>query len=651
MNYEEIYTRNLSLIKEYSDNLFDKVVNQDISDLELVINNDKSYNIMDGGSMIYPKDTKEAINSQVTCFLDNPGVFYHKVIRKNENGNVSKFTNKIVNRILEVSPVINEKQNEEENYYTPKKIIPYLIVFGVGTGEYLNQILSKKEVLNLIIVDKDYSFFKLSMHLIDWSNIFDKFIQRPNSFIFLTGEKAETLAYTIINHIYAHNSIYTFYIQYLTHLSTPFFKDIVNIISNNMFHAINGWGFFEDEKISLQHTLTNLKNTTRIYNQKKSMNTQVLIIGSGPSLDSDIENIKEIQDKVFIISCGTALRTLWKYDIYPDLHIEIERNLPTFNALQYIDKNYLNKITLVGLNVLHPNVKKLFKEFYLIARDNDAGASLLKKTIYLDFTNPTVVNAGVNLAFSLDFKEIYLLGVDNGFKNPTIHHSKNNIHSDEQVVDFKYKIKEIDYVQDKIKGNFEDEVFTNSTFLWSKQRIENCISSFKKIGSKSIVYNCSDGAFIKNTITKKFDQKDFLYKKDISKLTKNFQLINHKKYLIDVISELENSKIVFEDVITKINNCLENQKINNSEDIYILLDETYQIINRIKERNQITFSFLSGSIKIIYSYIYSHSLSTKNEEEKIFFIKEAILRISEFLNYAYYMYLKIINNKNNFKIK
>ena len=76
---------------------------------------------------------------------------------------------------------MNEKINPET--------LNVLMVFGIGTGLQLTNILSKKEIKHLILVDVNYKFLKASMYFIDWTSIIQEFSKNNKSITFIPVTK------------------------------------------------------------------------------------------------------------------------------------------------------------------------------------------------------------------------------------------------------------------------------------------------------------------------------------------------------------------------------------------------------------------------------------------------------------------------------
>lgn len=67
---------------------------------------------------------------------------------------------------------------------------------------------------------------------------------------------------------------------------------------------------------------------TDIVCKKEFEGMPAILIAAGPSLDNNIEKLKQIKDSVFIMAVDTALNTVLKHDIIPDMTISVDGHKP-----------------------------------------------------------------------------------------------------------------------------------------------------------------------------------------------------------------------------------------------------------------------------------------------------------------------------------
>lgn len=77
-------------------------------------------------------------------------------------------------------------------------------------------------------------------------------------------------------------------------------------------------------------------------------NVPVIVVAAGPSLDKNIELLKEAKGKACIIACDTALKPLLRRDIVPDFFVVVDPRKP----LELFDEPRIQQIPMIaGLNI------------------------------------------------------------------------------------------------------------------------------------------------------------------------------------------------------------------------------------------------------------------------------------------------------------
>ena len=636
---EKQYISNMLYLENYNNSLYKNIINTDISHLE-INPTQMGINIKIDNNMIYPQDINTAIDNQVKTFLSNPIAISNYLPSYNKKMKGNELHSKLLENIEKISSYDSTNRvdyNKNKNLDT----IPILIVSGVGNGLHIEKLIKSKKVKNIIIHDKDYSFLKLSMHIIDWKNIFDYFNQPSYSIDIFISNNAKHIAYSTINSITSNFPYKAYYIPYYSHYNSTFFNDINKHFIDKSQLMFQGLGFIDDELNSLRKTLKNLDHNIPVYMGTNDIpkNSTLFIVASGPSLDNDIEYIKKHKDDVVIFSCGTALRILEKNGITPDFHFEIEREEEIHDVLQqYTSKHIRDKVALVGLNVLYDKVfTEDFKESYLYFRGSDSGASIIPNNIpKLFHTNPTVTNGAISFATEFNWDKIYLFGADMGFKDINKHHSKDAFMYSPKNKTFDWHANIGTDVTNHLEANFGgDKVYCTSVFFWTKQRIENLL-----IEKNITIFNCSDGVKIERTIPS--HAKDIVIekikkKKAIKAIKKNFEDLKTNKHKF---KENYNKQVdVFYSTIGQLKVQLSTKQINSYFDIFYTIDSTFALIqeknisNKNKEYNysHLYTNLLRGTLSAAFDTIYSHSMATYDLQKAITFAQNSFNFISNYL--------------------
>ena len=645
MNLEERYNKNMSYLKQYWPVIYKNLLLADISNYELSIEKNDEINISINSHKIYPNNVNEAIGKQVDTFIKAPTSYFRKPSWCSDRG-FDFYHDKFIVDIERSSPYIAEKKLFSGYAHNLEGFIPILLVFGIGSGNHIQQLLDKtKEISDIVIIDENYEFLKISMHLMDWEPIFKYFQKNHRTLHFIIHDNARENCSSLINTIFAKFPHHFFNVYFITHYESNFFKSIKEILLKKINLGVTGMGFYDDEVNGLKHTIENLIEDRPIfrYTDKLPPNSVAFIIGSGPSIDNDIEMIKKLQDKAIILSCGSSLKILYNNGIVPDYHFEQERDDEEADRItNHLPKEYLKKINLIALNVVSTKVYELFKSSKTFFRINDAGGSIAPDDIpHLDHCNPTVVNATLSFASAIGFDNIFLFGADMGYKDLSNHHSKSSDYYNENNENLKFEELK-DTIESKFPGNLnkDEKFYTIDIYLWCKQRVENCIYEYNIKNLKSINYfNCSDGLEIDYCTPMHSDKiqisKDLIKDEVIqgveNSFDKNFDSI-HKMLEVNYSTQLK----IFNDDIISIEKLIQARKIKSFGQFFTLMKRCFIIINHMNEpdKSVISRSMLKGTTFHFIASVYTHALAGSNLEASLKYINESLEKYLDFLDMA-----------------
>lgn len=389
------------------------------------------------------------------------------------------------------------------------KDIPLVIVFGSGIGWHLPRLLLEYRIRHLIVIDMDVDAFRLSMFFQDYVLLSRLAMERGTDLTFIVQPDIDLVSRSLMSVLIRDNGLPPFFI----HGAAMFYaieeneamETVRGAIVDTLWEMFFGLGYFDDELISIKHTFDNLRRGLPIYLKPNSVpeDAVAFIVGSGPSLDGLLPILREYGDRAVIFSCGTSLSGVANAGIRPDFHMEKERPYLQYEVItKTVEKDFLKGIRFLGLNVVHPDVFGLFETSGVILKAADTMALLLAqhgipREVILH-TQPTVTNTAIDFALSVGFKQIYLFGVDMGYKDKEKHHSRHTF--------YLHKIPEEDHLQKllskhppshaMVPGNFGGEVSTTKILSMSRQMMGYAVKGHPS----ARVYNLNDGAQIDGAI-------------------------------------------------------------------------------------------------------------------------------------------------------
>lgn len=424
----------------------------------------------------------------------------------------------------------------QSGYHLPSLFLPQTNIFGLCGGLFLQLLLEQGFYFHsLFIFEEDIELFSIACYFVDFKQLFSQ-VGDKSCYIFIENLVSKSLIW----HYFYHKKITNnFLCLRLSVFVSSKISHIQSIVEESYKMNSRGWGSFEDEMIGVKNTLQNIKKT-KIFTHSTNLKVPICVVGSGPSLESNIEFLRQNQNKMLIFSCGTALKILKSHHIDIDFQIEIER-VPYLDSV--LRDSALGDSVVLCASVVDTKVLDLAQKVYLFFRGGSASAYIAKNGKAIEFGAPFVGNMGFSLACNLS-DEIILLGIDCGYIKGRAKHSRGSFYGNEE--------SEIPSDCFQVKGNGECEVYSNSMFSLSRENIELAIKHYKP----KRVYNIGDGAFIqgteskKNIILRQSIDKDSIKAKLLQCFSDNVEIdesLNDK--VINFVASLEN--LICVDIATK----------------------------------------------------------------------------------------------------
>lgn len=533
--------------------------------------------------------------------------------------------------VTELLDLLNESSKPSVNKNLSKDISS-LMVFGVGLGFHIEQLCNEHNIFNLYIIEPNLDLFYCSLYTASWDIILKRLNKSDAHLHFILGAEPDKTFDEIMVQGRAHG-MYDFSKMYwYRHYND---KETQTLISSmkRRYHQINfSWGFFDDGVMSIGHMVKSIENKVPIL-KKRALNIgelsdrPVFIVGNGSSLDTLVNTIKEYQNKVIIISCGSALSALYRYGITPDIHCEQERTFPVRKKLDhYAPAKFTKSIPFVGPSTLHPEVFDFFDTKLMAIKGSEPSTALFVNSIGKDrslfeihyYINPTVANTALSFAYGMGFKNIYFLGVDLARKDKGSHHSVNSFYYNKEGKDLniynqKGKIK--------VKANFSDEVMSTDYFFdTSKNGIEQFL--------RQVDLNCfnmSDGAFIEGAEPLKPENLNIELKPISNKTEKVLKLIDSVSHQPPKFLKALKTKLDLNGYELLCNKLIENldNKPNSRKESISLLRKQIDLLHALEDSSQVVnYSVIRGSITYIQSVLLRIVYECDSENElQVTFIK------------------------------
>ncbi|WP_191600971.1 motility associated factor glycosyltransferase family protein [Marinomonas algicola] len=514
---------------------------------------------------LYGDDPVKDSKKQVEFFLSHPT--FTKIVYGLEKNPRDQIQTEYLNKAIQVS--LDARDNLTLLTNVPE-FVPSLMVFGIGLGYHLDELISKINSNHYFLYEPDPLLFFASLFIFDWEKLFLKVDKNKSTLNINVGSDPldyprDYISQVDVNGRYSASKTFLY-----LHYKSKKLDVAMEEMHKNYNQQIGGWGFFDDGVFSIGHGYTNLKNKTPILKSNKNIspeikrkieNLPVFIIGNGPSLDNCIDVIKENRDKVILMSCGTTITTLYRYGIKPDIQLDVERTKHSADKFKFLPADYLKDILALSVNVMHPDYFSYFEKTGYGLKTGEAMTSAFQEkldrdSVYqaLQACNPLVGNLGLSYAYYFGFKNVYLMGIDGGYVKGGLHHSKHSVY-------YSKDSDEVEAIQNyttasgvTVEGNFGGEVFSSNLMDQSRYMINILMKEIIK-DKKAYYYNCSNGV--------KFDKIKPLPPEDVFLLDPNI----HKKETLDYI----------------YNNFFDAPPLDVSEKDFIDLDGFKSVVSSLKD--------------------------------------------------------------------
>ena len=281
---------------------------------------------------------------------------------------------------------------------------------------------------------------------------------------------------------------------------------------------------------------------TDIINRKMMKDIPAILVAAGPSLDKNVEKLKNAKGKAFLMVVDTALNTVLEHGIIPDMTISVDSRKP---LTLFKHKEYENIPIALSMNSNKEVVKKNHaKHFYEIDEQ-----SYLKKIIENSGkeavqlpSGGSVANNALSLLYEMGFEIMILVGQDLAYPGG-VEHAEAAYGKGNDKVDVKKK----NYIE--VEDNYGNMVLTEANMNIYRKWIENYIAAYDNL---KVVNATEGGAKIAGTefmklseaieqyCKKDFDAKEILDCEPYFTEEERNQFIEEVRNIPKQIEKLEN---------------------------------------------------------------------------------------------------------------
>ena len=639
--YLNTRAKNLSFFQRTYPGIYEAFVNYQLQSLTLdIIPDGDEVDIIHDGQHIYGGAGKRYSVNEVSTFrsaYDSESRLKSIVPLFEGDYKNPRFFSQKLDKLYRLSPI---KRSTFSSYRLPD-FYPMIVFMGCGLGVHIAELCKQKDIKNIYVVESDLDKFAASLYVTDWEQIVADYLDaddRTFNFVLLNSNKERDIRTVVWNHLIEDAPIFPVATLFYNHQGNKLYDRIIDSINADLYVHLFSFGNYDDELNQLNNATHNFKNDIALLPEPagSEINVPVCIVGSGPSLDDRIKNLKYLAPNAVVISCGTALRALYVYGIKPDIHIELESDYNTYDTQKLMeDKAYMQSINVIGAAQLNPLLFSLFGKSRLFFKDSGSvpGVFPHKEGIIPNAT-PTCTNAALAFAFHFGFKQLFLFGLDYGFPSKEQHHAKGTLYYKEGAPDsLKKSAEKNDDQLYEVPGASGGNIQTSPFLYASKRRIDNLLLSYPH----SQVYNCSNGAVLEgaewlkpNEVKKKVKSRDPLGKKNI--LDYLFNDDAKRFNLADVNLHLTKLKHGVELLAADCHRILSKNEPYTIEGVVKISIQINKLLKQLLLTGDSGLYYLMrGSIWHFLLAGLSHSLSIEDESKRSKYINDWLTSFKSFL--------------------
>ncbi|MDX5297645.1 MAG: DUF115 domain-containing protein, partial [Gammaproteobacteria bacterium] len=163
--------------------------------------------------------------------------------------------------------------------------------------------------------------------------------------------------------------------------------------------------------------------------------------------------------------------------------------------------DYLKSIPIIAPSHINPMVFTLFGDArYYFKRENPIAQLFGTEDETVANGTPTCTNASIDVAMHLGFRNVYLFGMDFGFRNREKHHAAGSVYARNDIpAELKARRGFHPWELITVEGVHGDTIYTIATYFNAKRKAEHLIKDCLITYPDVRFHNCSDGAVIENS--------------------------------------------------------------------------------------------------------------------------------------------------------
>ncbi len=403
--------------------------------------------------------------------------------------------------------------------------IEEMILFGLlpfyHIEPLIDMIIDKKRFKNLkriVIVEHNVELFYAFLMVVDLETLLKKLAQHKLD-IKLVIPKSDNEVVKVFYELFqkageVDTKIYGFYNSYNSQKHEIYFNKAKELLYLN-YVMIHHQSYLN----ALENLSQNTSKKQLCSPKQFSFHKPILIVGSGPSLEKNIDWIKHNRDRFYIISLTSTFSILAQKGIVPDALVVVDTAIGIGEGKIEVFKSCLHELSqtvVLGTFEIDPLIYNHSKDGYVFT--SEFFPKLIKQCESYN-KSPTAFVHALELSIKLGAQKIYIVGVDLGTTQKEKFYSQGYGENIEHT-----------YLPETFEGNFGDTVYTKVDYLTTKTIAEIVIEKAKTTNPHLQFYNLSEGLKIKGFFPKRTDEIRFDSQQSTSET--DFSILLNKRFSI-----------------------------------------------------------------------------------------------------------------------
>ncbi|WP_457572968.1 motility associated factor glycosyltransferase family protein [Desulfolithobacter sp.] len=371
-----------------------------------------------------------------------------------------------------------------------RRFSPPVIFLGIFHGLHIDYYLSRTEVSHILLVEPDPRRFEVSCYFLDYRQISEE-----SEVVFSIGPdpQSEAIKYYFSNYSVS-RQLWTRVLPAYEDPQNPHLLESFRMhqatMSNVVFPLDYDYAALRNIAANIERRLPLLTTRPRL-----SGSSRIAVVASGPSLDRDIEWLRDNQDNLLIFAVVSAVKPLLENGIKPDFQMTMETMIRT-KGLRHLLKLDPEIPAVVSANVPE-SVVDYFDQLFVCGVGDKVAP--IQFTLPLHRVLPSTTNMAFSFACLCNPQEIFLFGCDFGYFSADKNHASGTMYDQLAQLSEKHKKNYLISMQQLVsEANFPDEkssMITTTPFLTHARIVME--QTIDTVAKNIKIYNCSDGARIK----------------------------------------------------------------------------------------------------------------------------------------------------------